>query len=398
VPRSSGVPAEGRLQRDEELRRHTDVATDGDGQAERDAERPYGDNLMRGYVPEEDGVDHRVEPKLWLTDGSEEGAPGGSNPAQATSGDPLGDASPPADLPLPGDSALPGNSHGPAGQDIQARGHDVPAYPGQKVPYEPAAPYEPPAGSAGPAGQAAGYGAPPLPEAAYGPSGPQTQPPGDGPRVPPYQQQAPPYPAQVGSPRSPGLAPSVAARVTAPFAALTKSRRPARPPRPVPPGSAPPGPATVKERVAAATKTANVRVAAAPKTGNLPRGAAPTRRAQLVLARIEPWSVMKFSFMISLVGWVVLFVAVAALYYVLNKLGVFHSIQSTISDVTSSKGSAGSDANGKWFSASRILGYTMLIGAVNVVLITALATVGAVIYNLVTHLAGGIEVTLKETD
>jgi hypothetical protein len=102
--------------------------------------------------------------------------------------------------------------------------------------------------------------------------------------------------------------------------------------------------------------------------------------------------------MISLVGWVILFVAVTALYYVLNKLGVFHSIQSTITDVTSSKGSAGSDANGQWFSASRILGYTMLIGAVNVVLITALATVGAVIYNLVTHLAGGIEVTLKETD
>ena len=94
----------------------------------------------------------------------------------------------------------------------------------------------------------------------------------------------------------------------------------------------------------------------------------------------------------------ILFVAVAALYYVLSKLGVFHSIQSTVTDVTSSKGTTGADANGQWFSASRILGYTMLVGAVNVVLITALATVGAVVYNLVTHLAGGIEVTLKETD
>jgi hypothetical protein len=124
----------------------------------------------------------------------------------------------------------------------------------------------------------------------------------------------------------------------------------------------------------------------------------PSRRAQLTLARIEPWSVMKFSFMVSLVGWVVLFVVVAALYYILSKLGVFHSIQSTITSVTSSKGSAGDDSGGQWFSASRVLGYTMLIGAINVVLITALATVGAVIYNLVTHLAGGIEVTLKESD
>ncbi|HEY7143907.1 MAG TPA: DUF3566 domain-containing protein [Streptosporangiaceae bacterium] len=131
----------------------------------------------------------------------------------------------------------------------------------------------------------------------------------------------------------------------------------------------------------------------------VPAGAgAQTRKAQLILSRIEPWSVMKFSFMVSLVGWVVLFVAVTVLYFVLSKLGVFHAIQSTVSDVTSSKGSAGVDTSTGWFSASRILGYTMLVGAVNVVLFTALATVGAVIYNLVTHIAGGIEVTLKETD
>ncbi|MGO9080945.1 MAG: DUF3566 domain-containing protein [Streptosporangiaceae bacterium] len=124
---------------------------------------------------------------------------------------------------------------------------------------------------------------------------------------------------------------------------------------------------------------------------------APTRRAQLVLSRIEPWSVMKLSFMISLVGWVVLFVVVAILYYALSKLGVFHSIESTVGQVTSSKGSAGTNA-AKWFAASRILGYTMLVGAINVVLITAISTIGAVVYNLLTHVSGGVEVTLKETD
>ena len=130
----------------------------------------------------------------------------------------------------------------------------------------------------------------------------------------------------------------------------------------------------------------------------VPKGPVSTRKAQLILSRIEPWSVMKFSFMVSLVGWVVLFVAVTVLYFVLSKLGVFHAIQTTIGSVTSSKDSPGVDAGGGWFSASRVLGYTMLVGAVNVILITALATVAAVIYNLVTHIAGGIEVTLKETD
>jgi hypothetical protein len=121
------------------------------------------------------------------------------------------------------------------------------------------------------------------------------------------------------------------------------------------------------------------------------------RRANLVIARIEPWSVMKFSFLISLVLWLVMFVAVALLYYALSSLGVFAALQRTLASVTSSQGSAGVDLT-KWTAATRVLGYTMLLGAVNVVLITAISTVSAVIYNLVTHLGGGIEVTLKETE
>ncbi len=131
-----------------------------------------------------------------------------------------------------------------------------------------------------------------------------------------------------------------------------------------------------------------------------PKGArqdAEVRDAQLVLSRIEPWSVMKFSFMVSLVGLVVLFVAVAALYFAFSTLGVFHSIEHTIVLVTSSKGNPGANAS-SWFSAGTVLGYTILAGAIDVVLITALATVGAVVYNAVTHLSGGVEITLQEAD
>jgi hypothetical protein len=126
-------------------------------------------------------------------------------------------------------------------------------------------------------------------------------------------------------------------------------------------------------------------------------GVAQARKANLVISRVEPWSVMKFSFLISLVLWIVMFVAVALLYYALSSLGVFAALQRTLASVTSSQTSAGVDLT-KWTSAPRILGYTMLLGAVDVVLITAISTVGAVIYNLVTHLGGGIEVTLKETE
>jgi uncharacterized membrane protein len=117
----------------------------------------------------------------------------------------------------------------------------------------------------------------------------------------------------------------------------------------------------------------------------------------LSLQRIEPMSVMKFSFLLSLVGWVVLFVAVTIVYFTLSKLGVFTKIEQTVGLVTFNKDHPGSNAS-SWFRASRVLEYTALVCTINAILFTALATVGAALYNLVTSLTGGIEVTLRESD
>jgi hypothetical protein len=121
------------------------------------------------------------------------------------------------------------------------------------------------------------------------------------------------------------------------------------------------------------------------------------RQAHLTIARVEPWSVMKFSFVVSLVAFVILFIAVSVLYGALSALGVFESLQRVVTSVTSSQDSAGVNA-AKWFTASRVLGYTALLGSLNIVLITAMSTIGAVIYNLTSRLIGGVEVTLRETE
>ena len=135
-------------------------------------------------------------------------------------------------------------------------------------------------------------------------------------------------------------------------------------------------------------------------TGRKPKAAvrrSAARQAHLTISRVEPWSVMKFSFAVSVVAFIVLFVAVAVLFGVLSALGVFDSLQHLVTNVTSSQGSAGYNVK-KWFTASRILGYTVMLGGLNIVLITAMSTIGAVIYNLTSRLIGGVEVTLKETD
>jgi hypothetical protein len=139
--------------------------------------------------------------------------------------------------------------------------------------------------------------------------------------------------------------------------------------------------------------------AVAPANSAKPANGKPARKAQLQLSRLEPWSVMKFSFVMSLVCFVVLLVAVIVLYVILSGLGVFDAISDTINSLTREQGeTTGSVDAGNWFSFFRVFGYTVLVGALNVMLITALSTVGSVIYNLAADLVGGVEVTLKEAE
>jgi len=154
------------------------------------------------------------------------------------------------------------------------------------------------------------------------------------------------------------------------------------------------GPAKAQAGPAAAAASG-----AASASGARPKRSArrSARQAHLTIARVEPWSVMKFSFVVSLVAFVILFVAVSVIYGTLSTLGVFTSLQHVVQSVTSSQDSNGVNA-AKWFTASRILSYTALLGALNIVLITAMCTIGAVVYNLTSRLIGGVEVTLRETE
>jgi hypothetical protein len=105
---------------------------------------------------------------------------------------------------------------------------------------------------------------------------------------------------------------------------------------------------------------------------------------------------MKFSFAVSLVLFIVVIVATAVLYLALDAMGVFESINSSLIDLASAGGGNGAD-NFK-ITAKGVLGTAALVGLVNVVLVTALATLAAFIYNVCADLVGGIEVTLAERD
>lgn len=132
----------------------------------------------------------------------------------------------------------------------------------------------------------------------------------------------------------------------------------------------------------------------APAVRQPARGRGP-RRARLRLTRIDPWSVMKTSFLLSIAFGIVTVVAVAMIWQVLGAAGVWDSINSTIKSTLDSKDTNNFDVQ-NYVGTSRVLGFTMLVAAVDVVLITAIATLGAFLYNMAAALLGGIEVTLAE--
>jgi hypothetical protein len=119
------------------------------------------------------------------------------------------------------------------------------------------------------------------------------------------------------------------------------------------------------------------------------------RRARLQLRHIDTFSALKISLVLSIAMFFIWMVAVGVLYGVLSGLGVFE----TLNDLFGQLGSAsGGDGGSEVITPGIVFGGAAVIGAINIVLMTALCTVAAFIYNMCSDLVGGLEVTLSERD
>ncbi|GAB3658915.1 hypothetical protein GCM10028833_36950 [Glycomyces tarimensis] len=179
---------------------------------------------------------------------------------------------------------------------------------------------------------------------------------------------------------------------------LTIRRPPGMTPPPVTPESMPgvqPAPAA-NAGVASSARVADaVRAARAAVSQAAARG---PRRARLRLKRIDPWSVMKFSFAVSIVLFIVMVVATTVLYVALDAMGVFDTVNDMLAMLMGTNSDTGVEADNFRITAKGVIGAAALLGVVNMVLFTALATLGSFIYNVCADLVGGVEVTLAERD
>ncbi|MEU0389576.1 DUF3566 domain-containing protein [Streptomyces chartreusis] len=159
-----------------------------------------------------------------------------------------------------------------------------------------------------------------------------------------------------------------------------------------PPQAYPAQPAAAGAGAGATAAAAAVR---RPRTGarTTPR----VRKARLRVAKADPWSVMKVSFLLSIALGICTIVAAAVLWMVMDAMGVFSTVGGTISEATGSNESNGFDLQA-FLSLPNVLMFTSVIAVIDVVLATALATLGAFIYNLSAGFVGGVELTLAEDE
>jgi hypothetical protein len=155
--------------------------------------------------------------------------------------------------------------------------------------------------------------------------------------------------------------------------------------RTITPGSRPPGPGARP-----AAKRAPARKAP-PRPGGRPAPGAP-RRVRLTVARVDPWSVMKLAFLLSVAIGIATVVAAGVLWTVLDGMGVFTDINDLVAQIL---GAGTFDIN-DYVGFGKVLSLGTVLAVVNVVLITALCTLGAFLYNVASNLVGGLHLTLSD--
>ncbi len=117
------------------------------------------------------------------------------------------------------------------------------------------------------------------------------------------------------------------------------------------------------------------------------------RRVRLSLSRVDPWSVFKIAFLLSVAIAIAGVVMMGVLWTVLSGMGVFDNLNDLLRSM---------DRKGSTFDLmdyigfGRVMSLSVVVGVIDIFLMTAMATLGAFLYNICSSLVGGLHLTLTD--
>src|ERR687898_2673896 len=113
-----------------------------------------------------------------------------------------------------------------------------------------------------------------------------------------------------------------------------------------------------------------------------------SRQARVVIRKVAPWSVLKVSFLFYACIMVVILGALIILYGVLGAIGAIQNVEDLIRELFSDETF---QIHGDWLFTRGIT-----VGLLMVVLWTLINVFVALLYNLLSDIVGGVELTLSE--
>jgi len=104
---------------------------------------------------------------------------------------------------------------------------------------------------------------------------------------------------------------------------------------------------------------------------------------------------MKLSFLLSVAVGIAGVVMITMLWLILSSMGVFTDVNRTVESVLNTSGGPKFDLM-TYIGLGRVVSLTVVIGVIDVILVTAITTLGAFLYNVSSSLVGGLQITLTD--
>ncbi len=118
------------------------------------------------------------------------------------------------------------------------------------------------------------------------------------------------------------------------------------------------------------------------------------RRVRLTVSRVDPWSVMKMSFLISVALGIAGVILTAVLWMILSTMNVFSDVEGVLASLQTTTANPFSIKD--YVGFGRVVSLSIVIGVIDIILMTAIATVMAFLYNICSALVGGLQLTLTD--
>ncbi|MFC7485498.1 DUF3566 domain-containing protein [Knoellia sp. CPCC 206453] len=118
------------------------------------------------------------------------------------------------------------------------------------------------------------------------------------------------------------------------------------------------------------------------------------RRVRLTVSRVDPWSAMKMSFLLSVALGIAGVVMISVLWMILAGMGVFDQVNGLVGQIIQDGENTFDIMD--FLGFGRVVSLAIVVGVIDVILMTALATLAAFLYNVSASLVGGLQLTLTD--